>query len=121
MDVIDMTEHTISGQLDEVANQSMISKTYIWWLIFKGRRYDRDSEELEHHCPYCQHKGPNYGLMVHMCNMHPWEKRVVKLDQIFQRLQGMRIEFKRFRRKDIDDAIEYLSKRFDEKGTLEDV
>jgi len=99
----------------------MITKTYIWRLIFNGPEYDTEWVAHEHDCPYCHRTGFNNRFCNHLQTQHGHELNVVKLEQIFQRLRGMNIEFKRFRRMDIDDAIEYLSRRFDEKGTLEDV
>lgn len=119
--VCDMTTITISENQDEGARCSMITKTYIWGLIFQGPGYDTDWVAHEHDCPYCHHTGTNNGLFTHLQIRHGHELNVMKLEQIFQRLQGMNIEFERYRRKDIDDAIEYLSRRFDEKGTLDDV
>ena len=99
----------------------MISKAYIWRLIFNGQRYDTEWVAHEYDCPYCHRSSFNKEFCYHLKTHHEYELNVVKLEQIFQRLRGMNIEFERYRRKDIDDAIEYLSRRFDEKGTLEDV
>ena len=116
-----MTTNTILGKQDEVARHSMIAKTYIWRLIVNGPGSDTEGIAHEYDCPYCHHTGFNNGFCNHLQTQHEHELNVMKLEQIFQRLWGMNIEFRRYRRKDIDDAIEYLSRRFDEKGTLEDV
>ena len=103
---------------EEFARNSMISKTYIWWLVFNGPGYDDEWVAKVHNCPYCNHSGYNNGLFSHFGYKHPDEDDVDKLEQIYRRLQAMDIEFERYRREDIDEVIRFFSNEYDLGETL---
>jgi len=112
-----MNINTSTG-IEEIARSSMISKTYIWWLVFNGSGYTDEWLAKEDNCPYCDYSGYGGGYFIHLRNQHYNEKMVIKLDCIYKRVHLMQIDIENCQRKDIDEVIQYFSNQYDLRGSL---